>query len=151
MRNGRATRIDRFPAAIEFGKLFVIRGHRLQVEDDEFSQQFGNAHTAGRRPRFEAFGRLGIDLDVPDLDVHAQIVGAARVIVETPQRQDYTQPTLSKWSRSSATLRRLARNATSKASPRNGTVPAAPSIATLSSMRAKMPGGTPSRCASYNR
>jgi len=87
IRNGRATRIYSFPTAIELGELFVIRRHRLQVEDNELGQQFGNAHAARRRPRFEPLGRVGVDLDVPELDVHAQIVGAARVLVETPQRQ----------------------------------------------------------------
>jgi hypothetical protein len=87
MRNGRAAIIDRSPTAIELGKLLVIHRHRLDVENDKFSQQFGNAQATRRGPRFEPIGRLGVDLDIPDLDVHAQIVGAARVIVETRRRE----------------------------------------------------------------
>ena len=66
-------------------------------------------------------------------------------------RAGFQYPTRAKCRRNSATLRRLARKNTSKASPANGTAPTVPSSTTLAAMRANRSRGTPSRDASYSK
>jgi hypothetical protein len=80
-----------------------------------------------------------------------QLFGFVRLALTTAfpaAAQGETQERPSKYSCNRRTFRRLARKATSKASPTHGTAPITPSIATLTSMRAKMRDGTPSRRAS---